>query len=220
MALPTTWSSPAIWCSWRHGGRRSDPLMSCCAIAGQSRCPCDGRYGTPAVSASLESPFARIGMHEVQVGLSTPKGGRPFARTGMHEVQVGLSKEAGAADKKPDTERRRPFARIGMHEVQVGLSKKAGAADKKPDTEGIQKYKKKVYSLEKPWNTPSRQSGGRQITRRRGRRGKKQDPLHAGRRHRRSFRRHPPRPCGHRRSRCARTGRAPRWHRATGAATG
>ena len=199
MALPTTWSSPAIWCSWRHGGRRSDPLMSCCAIAGQSRCPCDGRYGTPAVSASLESPFARIG---------------------MHEVQVGLSKEAGAADKKPDTERRRPFARIGMHEVQVGLSKKAGAADKKPDTEGIQKYKKKVYSLEKPWNTPSRQSGGRQITRRRGRRGKKQDPLHAGRRHRRSFRRHPPRPCGHRRSRCARTGRAPRWHRATGAATG
>ena len=191
MALPTTWSSPAIWCSWRHGGRRSDPLMSCCAIAGQSRCPCDGRYGTPAVSASLESPFARIG---------------------MHEVQVGLSKEAGAADKKPDT--------VGMHEVQVGLSKKAGAADKKPDTEGIQKYKKKVYSLEKPWNTPSRQSGGRQITRRRGRRGKKQDPLHAGRRHRRSFRRHPPRPCGHRRSRCARTGRAPRWHRATGAATG
>ena len=119
----------------------------------------------------------------------TPKGGRPFARTGMHEVQVGLSKEAGAADKKPDTE-------------------------------GIQKYKKKVYSLEKPWNTPSRQSGGRQITRRRGRRGKKQDPLHAGRRHRRSSRRHPPRPCGHRRSRCARTGRAPRWHRATGAATG
>ena len=168
MALPTTWSFPAIWCSRRHGGRRSNPLMPYCAIAGQSRCPCGRRYGTPAVSASLESPFARI----------------------------------------------------GMHEVQVGLSKEAGAADKKPDTEGIQKYKKKVYSLEKPWNTPSRQSGGRQITRRRGRRGKKQDPLHAGRRHRRSFRRHPPRPCGHRRSRCARTGRAPRWHRATGAATG
>jgi hypothetical protein len=28
----------------------------------------------------------------------------PFARIGMHEVQVGLSKEAGAAEKKPDTE--------------------------------------------------------------------------------------------------------------------
>ena len=38
MALPTTWSSPAVWCSRRHGGRRSDPLMPCCAIAGQSRC--------------------------------------------------------------------------------------------------------------------------------------------------------------------------------------
>ena len=36
-----------------------------------------------AVPASLESPFARIG---------------------MHAVQVGLSKEAGTAEKKPDTE--------------------------------------------------------------------------------------------------------------------
>ena len=37
----------------------------------------------------------------------TPKGGRPFARIGMHAVQVGLSKEAGTAEKKPDTGRRR-----------------------------------------------------------------------------------------------------------------
>ncbi len=36
-----------------------------------------------AVPASLESPFARIG---------------------MHAVQVGLSKEAGTAEKKRDTE--------------------------------------------------------------------------------------------------------------------